>query len=348
MLNYALRQGLLIRGREALMKTTYHEVSRNPNRSVPYRAPSVATHVIGIIVFDGFSMLPAVEVADVFDKANQVLAGGHDDAPRYRTAFFSSHGGCVSSSARIDVLTQPVDQLRSARAVFVANGETAVDIARDVKFSEWLRGAMSQVDEVFVIGNSDASLAVISESDQSSAGDLQPVGPTGINTSDHASRSAVRHSLGLIRQDFGLSVLRRVLEHLPDTGLPEFNAIAANGAKSIKERIHESARWITSNCNRPISITVAAQTAGMSDRSYLRHFRAEMGVKPSEHLRRSRVELAAALLESSDLPVDKIARRCGLTSGECLARLFRQVLHISPTEYRNRLRFHIVETCEAI
>jgi hypothetical protein len=264
MLNYASRQGSPIRGREALMKTTYHEVSRNPNRSVPYQAPSVGTHVIGIVVFDGFSMLPAVEVADVFDKANQVLAGGHDDAPRYRTVFASSHGGCVSSSARIDVLTQPAEQFRSARAVFVASGERAVDITRDVKFSEWLRGAMSQVDEVFVIGNSDASLAVISESGetrnprmQTSAGDLQPVDSTGNNASDHASRSALRHALGLIRQDFGLSVLRRVLEHLPDTGLPEFNAIAANGAKSIKVRIHESARWITRNCNKAISITVA-------------------------------------------------------------------------------------------
>lgn len=319
------------------MKTTYHEVSRNPNRSVPYQAPSVGTHVIGIVVFDGFSMLPAVEVADVFDKANRVLTGAHDDAPRYRTVFVSSHGGCVSSSARIDVLTQPVEQFRSARAVFVAGGEMAADITRDVKFSEWLRGATPQIDEVFVIGNSDAALSSISESGQTSAGYLQPVDPTGSNTSDHASRSAVRHALGLIRQDFGLSALRRVLEHLPDTGLPEFNAIAANGAKSIKERIHESARWITRNCNRPISITVAAQTAGMSERSYLRHFRAEMGVKPSEHLRRSRVELAAAMLTSSDLPVDKIARRCGLTSGECLARLFRQLWDISPTEYRSRL-----------
>ncbi|HKR44361.1 MAG TPA: helix-turn-helix domain-containing protein, partial [Paraburkholderia sp.] len=68
------------------------------------------------------------------------------------------------------------------------------------------------------------------------------------------------------------------------------------------------------------------------------HFRAEMGVKPSEYLRRSRVELAAGMLESSDLPVDKIARRCGLTSGECLARLFRQVWGVSPTEYRGSVR----------
>ncbi|CAG9226112.1 helix-turn-helix domain-containing protein [Paraburkholderia caribensis] len=318
------------------MKTTYHDVSRSPNRSFPYQTPSVGTYVIGIFVFDGFSILPAVEVADVFDKANQVLAGGHDDTPRYRTVFISSHGGCVSSSAHIDVFTQSAEQFCTARAVFVASGEMAVGMTRNGRFSERLRGTIAQSDEVFVIGSCEASQAVVSESSRTSAGDLQPVYPTGNNTSDHASRPAVRHALGLISQDFGLSVLRRVLEHLPDTRLAEFNAITANGAKSIREKIHESARWITRNCNKPISITVAAQTAGMSDRSYLRHFRAEMGVKPSEHLRRSRVELAAAMLTSSDLPVDKIARRCGLTSGECLARLFRQVLDISPTEYRSR------------
>ncbi|EEF23136.1 conserved hypothetical protein, partial [Ricinus communis] len=157
-LNHASRQGSPIRGREALMKTIYHDVSRSPNRTLSNQPASLVTHVIGIFVFDGFSMLPAVEVVDVFDKANHVLAAGHDDAPCYRTVFVSSHGGCVSSSARIDVLTQPVERFRSGRAVFVARGETAVDGSSDVKFSEWLRGTTSHVDEVFVIGNSEASL----------------------------------------------------------------------------------------------------------------------------------------------------------------------------------------------
>jgi transcriptional regulator GlxA family with amidase domain len=152
------------------------------------------------------------------------------------------------------------------------------------------------------------------------------------------TRSGVRHALELVRQDFGVPVLQRVLEMLPDSGLSDFVTIASDTGTSIKQKILESAQWIARNCNKSISITMAAQTAGMSERSYLRHFRAEMGVKPSEHLRRSRVELAAAMLESSDLPVDKIARRCGLTSGECLARLFRQIRNVSPTEYRAQVR----------
>ena len=39
-------------------------------------------------------------------------------------------------------------------------------------------------------------------------------------------------------------------------------------------------------------------------------------------------------LAATDLPVDKIARRCGAGSGDGLAKIFRKRLSISPTEYR--------------
>jgi transcriptional regulator GlxA family with amidase domain len=40
------------------------------------------------------------------------------------------------------------------------------------------------------------------------------------------------------------------------------------------------------------------------------------------------------MLVDTDLPADKIARRTGLGSGDRLAKLFRQHLQMSPTEYR--------------
>jgi transcriptional regulator GlxA family with amidase domain len=291
------------------MQTIHRTLSLAPRLAGSDQPAGQAARLIGIVVFDGFSMLPAAEVVDVFDKANQVLAMDPGDAPSYRTAFVSRKGGCVSSSAQIDVLTQSVEAFGKTRALFIASGEAA-DTVADAPVGEWLREV--EVDETFAIGN---------------PGSYEPV-----------TRSGVRHALELVRQDFGVPVLQRVLEMLPDSGLSDFVTIASDTGTSIKQKILESAQWIARNCNKSISITMAAQTAGMSERSYLRHFRAEMGVKPSEHLRRSRVELAAAMLESSDLPVDKIARRCGLTSGECLARLFRQIRNVSPTEYRAQVR----------
>ncbi|CAG9220610.1 Transcriptional regulator, AraC family [Paraburkholderia sabiae] len=315
------------------MKTTDRTISSDTRRAIPAHGEAHEAHFIGIAVFDGFSMLPAAEVVNVFDKANQVLATGAGRLPCYRTAFVSAHGGSVSSSAQIDVLTQTVRRFASVRALFVASGELPVELAIESRFSDWLRETVWHTDDVFSIGNGDTLLSAIGKSGRRFDVRSSLARSMGAN-----ARSAVRQALELVRQDFGVAVLRRVLELIPNAGLPDLTAIAGDNAKSIKEKIHESAQWIAHNCNKAISVTVAAQTAGMSERSYLRHFRAEMGVKPSEYLRRSRVELAAAMLESSDLPVDKIARRCGLTSGECLARLFRQVWGVSPTEYRGSVR----------
>ena len=302
------------------MKTTYHDVSRSPNCPLSNHTASPGTHVIGIFIFDGFSLLPAVEVADVFDKANRVLAIGHGDAPAYRTIFVSRYGGCVSSSAHIDVLTQSADFFGKTRALFIASSDTE-STAHHGQVEGWLCKAAVGIEEIISIANA---------------------GPAG--SYESVARSGVRQALELVHQDFGAATLRRVLDMLTDSGLSNFITIVSDTGTSIKQKILESAQWIASNCNRSISITMAAQTAGMSERSYLRHFRAEMGLKPSEHLRRSRVDLAAAMLESSDLPVDKIARRCGLTSGECLARLFRQVRNVSPTEYRARVRLSRIES----
>lgn len=328
-------------GREALMTTTHRTISRDTRSAIPAHDAHGA-HFIGIAVFDGFSMLPVAEVVDVFDKANQVLAAGPGGLPCYRTAFVSAHGRRVSSSAGIDVLTQAVGQFASIRALFVASGERLANFETDGRFREWFRETTRHTDDVFAIGNGDALLSANGKPGRRFDIQRQTGGSGGLSVAGSFSsanaRSAVRQALELVRQDFGVAVLRGVLELIPDTGLPEFAAIAGQHAMSIKDKIHESAQWIARNCHKAISVTVAAQTAGMSERSYLRHFRAEMGIKPSEHLRRSRVQLAAAMLESSDLPVDKIARRCGLTSGECLARLFRQVWGIAPTEYRGRVR----------
>ena len=88
------------------------------------------------------------------------------------------------------------------------------------------------------------------------------------------------------------------------------------------------------NYGRPISVAKAAQVAAMSERSFLRRFKSQMGLTPSEYLLRARLDASCLLLVATDLPVDKIARRCGVSSGDGLAKIFRKRLAISPTEYR--------------
>ncbi|WP_083615448.1 GlxA family transcriptional regulator [Paraburkholderia sp. SOS3] len=293
--------------------------SRRPTGTAPY--------TIGIVLFDRFSLLQAAEVADVFEKANRLDAGA--SAPRYTTTYLSASGEHVTCSLRIAVLTQKLPEHaarhRGFRALFVAGGDGAREAAGDSRLLTWLREASAAAGTVGAIGEGNAILRAARAQHADAVRDASIV-------------PAIEVALDTVRRDLGADAAHVVATQLSWTSLPKPVSIALDSHEPIRRKIRDSAQWIARNCDKRISITTAAQHAGMSERSYLRHFRAEMGIKPSEHLRRTRVELASSLLAQSDLPVDKIARRCGLTSGECLARLFRQVVHLSPTEYRSRAR----------
>jgi transcriptional regulator GlxA family with amidase domain len=72
----------------------------------------------------------------------------------------------------------------------------------------------------------------------------------------------------------------------------------------------------------------------MSERNFLRRFKNEIGLTPSDYLLRARLNMSCRMLVESRLPVDKIARRCGIGSGGQLAKLFRKYLATTPTDYR--------------
>jgi transcriptional regulator GlxA family with amidase domain len=76
----------------------------------------------------------------------------------------------------------------------------------------------------------------------------------------------------------------------------------------------------------------------MSGRNFSRHFKRQMGLTPSQYLLKARLKLSCELLTNSELPIDKIARRTGLSSGERLSKLFRKQFSMSPSEYRARAR----------
>jgi AraC-like DNA-binding protein len=107
------------------------------------------------------------------------------------------------------------------------------------------------------------------------------------------------------------------------------------------EKILASAKWLAANFDRLISVADAARAVAMSERNFLRRFREEMGVTPSEYLLCTRLNRTCQLLKESDLPIDKIARRSGMGSGARLAKVFRKRLNMSPTAFRARARVGI-------
>jgi AraC family transcriptional regulator, transcriptional activator FtrA len=86
--------------------------------------------------------------------------------------------------------------------------------------------------------------------------------------------------------------------------------------------------------DEPIGVSGIAADAGVSVRTLIRQFHAELGTTPSRWLLTQRLTRARELLEQTDLPIDQVAERSGLGTAPNLRAHFARELGLSPTEYR--------------
>ncbi|ETK34736.1 GlxA family transcriptional regulator [Microbispora sp. ATCC PTA-5024] len=96
--------------------------------------------------------------------------------------------------------------------------------------------------------------------------------------------------------------------------------------------------WITERIGEPLTIESMAAHAGVSTRTLARRFADQLGTSPGQWLLAQRIATARDLLESSDLPLDAVARRVGLSSATNLRRRFLTTLGTTPGAYRRTFR----------
>lgn len=96
--------------------------------------------------------------------------------------------------------------------------------------------------------------------------------------------------------------------------------------------------WIAANLDRPLTLSDMATRSGMSPRTLNRHFHEQLGIAPGRWLLDRRIASTRALLEETDLPVETIAERVGLSSAVNLRRRFRSAVNTTPAAYRRAFR----------
>jgi transcriptional regulator GlxA family with amidase domain len=74
----------------------------------------------------------------------------------------------------------------------------------------------------------------------------------------------------------------------------------------------------------------------MSPRTFARVYVGTMGITPARMVERIRVEAVRRILEESDMPIKRIASRCGFAQEERLRRAFARQVGTTPAEYRAR------------
>lgn len=96
--------------------------------------------------------------------------------------------------------------------------------------------------------------------------------------------------------------------------------------------------WAGSRLGAPLSVGDLASHLGVSPRTLARRFTDQLGTSPGAWLLSRRVAEARTLLEETDLPVEAIAVRVGLTSAVNLRRHFRTQVGTTPGAYRRAFR----------
>ncbi|GGQ56735.1 AraC family transcriptional regulator [Couchioplanes caeruleus subsp. azureus] len=93
-------------------------------------------------------------------------------------------------------------------------------------------------------------------------------------------------------------------------------------------------QWATAHLDRPLTAAELARRAGLSPRTFFRHVQAATGTTPMRWLLNQRLAHARNLLESTELPVEAISRRCGLGTAANLRRHFAAHVGVAPNDYR--------------
>jgi transcriptional regulator GlxA family with amidase domain len=150
--------------------------------------------------------------------------------------------------------------------------------------------------------------------------------------------AAIDLCLHVVRLDHGAAVANEVARRMVvpphrEGGQAQFAALGV--ARSTGSSLSGVLDWARTHLDRPLTVADLAREAHMSPRTFARHFTDELGVSPLQWLVQQRVRFAQELLETTDEPVERIARLTGFGAAANLRQHFGRVTSVSPQTYRH-------------
>lgn len=100
------------------------------------------------------------------------------------------------------------------------------------------------------------------------------------------------------------------------------------------EKMYGTLQFISENFHSPITVEQAAAVAGYDKSHFCKQFRKTTGMTFHRYLNYYRVSEACRLLADDKLPMSAVAERSGFPSQKNLSRLFRDMLGMTPSQYR--------------
>lgn len=144
-------------------------------------------------------------------------------------------------------------------------------------------------------------------------------------------------SLALVEEDLGRKASLAIAQYLVmflkrPGGQSQFSMMLSMQADDRFDRLHA---WIAENLEKDLSLETLAGIAGMSGRSFSRHYKEATGKTPSNAVEQIRVDTARRMLENGT-SLAKTASKCGFLSNETMRRAFLRSVGVGPADYLDR------------
>ena len=313
---------------------------------------------VEVLAFPGVQLLDVTGPLQVFASANEHVAeaGG---TPPYLLRVVAKSGQGVTASAGLGIATQPLPRIgERLDTLLVAGGPGVETASSDPVLVDWLRRRANKARRVasvctgaFLLAASGALDGRRAVTHWSYCADLARRFPAVRVESDPifvrdgsvwtsaGVTAGIDLALALVEEDLGRTVALAVARYLVvflkrPGGQAQFSeALSLQSAEDEFGLLHD---WIGRHLADDISLPKLASQAGMSERSFSRHYAEATGLTPARAVERLRVEAARRLLSESRLPVKRISQRCGFGSEETMRRSFLRVLAATPQDYRAR------------
>ena len=144
--------------------------------------------------------------------------------------------------------------------------------------------------------------------------------------------------LHLVRREHGADVAARLARRLvmPPAREGEQRQYSEPPlpARPARSPIAATIAWAADRAAGPIGVREMAAHAALSQRTFHRAFAVATGTTPGRWITVQRVLLARRLLETTDLPVHRVAEHSGLGTAANLRRRIRDTTGVAPDAYR--------------
>lgn len=109
------------------------------------------------------------------------------------------------------------------------------------------------------------------------------------------------------------------------------------------EDIRNLQEWLFKNYSKNIMVADLADRANMSQRNFMRRFKAATGETPIKYVQQLRINAARHLLENDLKTVREVCRKVGYEDLNFFRKLFKRYTGLTPTTYRDRFSVNTLD-----